>query len=326
MSDRDLTPAELLAELTALRQEVSELRPIQEAFNAQNDLVRSLVSMGRAATGRLMMRSMLLQTIKLAVQLTEAQESSLFMLDADGYVTESILARGATVRDQRDNLIGKVLDKGLAGWVVRHRQTGLIEDTRRDERWMTLPDQPYTVGSALCVPILRGKMLLGILTLTHGETYHFTPQLAYLMETCAVQMALALDNARLYVLEHQQQEQLQSVQPTPAEHRERDLSDLGIYIIAENGRFLYANPRVAEIFGYEFGELVALESILKLVATTHFSTMGDRIKQCFQGENPVLDYKFQGQRKDRRTVDVAIYGTRTKFYGKYVLIGVLSLA
>jgi len=325
-SDRDLTPAELLAELTALRQEVRELRAVKDAFNAQNDLVRSLVSMGRAATGRLMLRSMLMQTIKLAVKLTDAQEGSLFLLDADGYVTESILARGATVREQRDNLIGTVLDQGLAGWVVRHRQVGLIEDTRRDERWITLPNQPYTVGSALCVPILRGKSLLGILTLTHVDTYHFTPELAFLMENCAVQMALALDNARLYVLEHLQQEQQQkAAQSDSPEHSQRHLSDLGIYIIAENGRFLYANTRVAEIFGYEFGELVALESILKLVATTHFSSMGDRIKECFQGTNPVLDYQFQGQRKDRRLIEVSIYGTRTKFYGKYVLIGVMSL-
>ncbi len=325
MSDRDLTPTELLAELTALRQEVSELRPIKDAFTAQNELVRSLVSMGRAATGRLMMRSMLLQTIKLAVKLAEAQEGSLFMLDAEGYVTESILARGATVREQRDNLIGKVLDQGLAGWVVRQRQVGLIEDTRRDERWMTLPDQPYTVGSALCVPILRGKVLLGILTLTHSNTYHFTPAIAYLMESCAVQMALALDNARLYVLEHQQQEEQKAAAGAGAESTDLHLSDLGIYIIAESGRFLYANPRVAEMFGYEFGELVSLESILKLVATTDFRSLDDRIQQCFQGTNPVLDYRFQGQRKDRRLIEVNIYGTRTKFYGKYVLIGLMSL-
>ncbi|NJL00247.1 MAG: GAF domain-containing protein [Spirulinaceae cyanobacterium SM2_1_0] len=326
MSDHDLTPAELAAELTALRQEVSELRKVKNAFDAQNELVRSLVSMGRAATGRLMMRSMLLQTVKLTSELVAAQEGSLFMLDADGYVTESILARGATVRDQRENLIGKVLDQGLAGWVVRHRRIGLIEDTRRDERWMTLPNQPYTVGSAICIPILRGKSLLGVLTLTHHDTYHFTPEIAYLLETCAVQMALALDNARLYVLEHQQQEQQKSAPDAAAEPIERHLADLGIYIIAENGRFLYANPRVAEIFGYEFGELVGLESMLKLVATTHFSAMGDRIQQCFQGSNPILDYQFQGQRKDRRLVEVAIYGTRTKFYGKYVLIGMMSLA
>lgn len=328
MSDRtlsELSKEELLQEVERLRQESEHLNKVKLAFDAQDQLVRSLVSMGRAATGRLMLRSMLLQTIKVSVKLTAAEESSLFLLDGHGAVTESILARGATIREQRDHLIGKVLNDGLAGWVVRHRQTGRIDDTRTDERWMTLPNQPYTVGSALCVPILRGKVLLGILTLTHPEPHHFTPALAELMEMCATQMALALDNARLYMLEHQKQE-AQGGNDEETEDESKDLSQIGIFIIADNGKFLYANPRVAQIFGYEFGELVILESILKLVATVNYHQVAEQMQQCFQGFNPVLACQFQGQRKDRRVVTVEVYGTRTKFYGKYVIIGVLSLA
>ena len=179
MSDRalsELSSAELVQEVESLRQRLEHLEKVKLAFDAQDELVRSLVSMGRAATGRLMLRSMLLQTIKVSVKLTNAEESSLFLLDDNGAVTESILARGATIREQRNDLIGKVLDSGLAGWVVRNKRLGIITDTRNDDRWMTLPNQPYTVGSALCIPILRGKALLGLLTLTHRETHHFTSE------------------------------------------------------------------------------------------------------------------------------------------------------
>jgi PAS domain S-box-containing protein len=328
MSDRilaELSKDELIQEVERLQQESEHLQKVKLAFDAQDQLVRSLVSMGRAATGRLMLRSMLLQTIKVSVKLTFAEESSLFLLDTNGAVTESILARGATIREQRDDLIGKVLDQGLAGWVVQHRQTGRIDDTRTDDRWMTLPNQPYTVGSALCVPILRGKVLLGLLTLTHPKPRHFTPQLAELMEMCATQMALALDNARLYMLEHQKQEATKQEANTNPDENAADLSQVGIFIISDTGKFLYANPRVAQIFGYEFGELVILESILKLVSTTHYREVAEQMQQCFQGFNPILSCQFQGQRKDRRVVGVDVYGTRTKFYGKYVIIGVLSL-
>lgn len=51
-----------------------------------------------------------------------------------------------------------------AGWVFRHRQIGLITDTETDDRWLTLLNQPYTVRSALGVPILKSGELLGILT------------------------------------------------------------------------------------------------------------------------------------------------------------------
>lgn len=137
MSDRalsDLSSAELIQKVESLQARLVNLEKIKLAFDAQDELVRSLVSMGRAATGRLMLRSMLMQTIKVSVKLTNAEESSLFLLDSKGAVTESILARGATIREQRADLIGKVLDSGLAGWVVRTRQPGIITDTRSDER------------------------------------------------------------------------------------------------------------------------------------------------------------------------------------------------
>ena len=91
-----------------------------------------------------------------------------------------------------------VLNKGLAGWVWKHRKIGLVKDTRDDSRWLDLPDQPYTVGSALSVPILRGESLLGLLTLLHATPGHFNDQTAELMQLTAGQLGAALENARLY--------------------------------------------------------------------------------------------------------------------------------
>jgi sigma-B regulation protein RsbU (phosphoserine phosphatase) len=75
---------------------------------------------------------------------------------------------------------------------------GLILDTKEDARWLDLPNQPYRVGSALAVPILRGDKLLGILTLLHAQPGHFTPETADLMLLTARQIGSALENTRLY--------------------------------------------------------------------------------------------------------------------------------
>jgi sigma-B regulation protein RsbU (phosphoserine phosphatase) len=113
-------------------------------------------------------------------------------------VIESILTRSDTTPEQRSKLIGHVLDKGLAGWVRRHREVGLIVDTKEDDRWLDLPDQPYTVRSALAVPILRDEKILGLLTLLHAQAGHFSEETAELMKMIAGQIAIALENARLY--------------------------------------------------------------------------------------------------------------------------------
>ena len=75
------------------------------------------------------------------------------------------------------------MDKGLAGWVKRHHQVGLIADTLEDDRWLTLPDQPYRVRSALAVPILRNGKMMGLLTLLHSRPAHFTDDSSSLMKS-----------------------------------------------------------------------------------------------------------------------------------------------
>lgn len=86
----------------------------------------------------------------------------------------------------------------MRAWVNEHHQLGLITDTETDERWLNLPDAPYTVRSALCIPILKENTLLGIMTLLHSQPSHFSRQVAKLMQATADQMALILENARLY--------------------------------------------------------------------------------------------------------------------------------
>lgn len=335
MSDREKSKEQLIEELASLRREVAALKTTKTAFDAQNELLRNLVTMMRTATGSLMLRAMLQQTLQMANRLTNAEEGSLFLLDANGTVIESILARGVIIRENKQSLIGKIMDKGLAGWVIRHRQVGLIADTMNDERWLTLPGEPYTVRSALCVPILRGKMLLGSITLMHSQPEHFTTESANLMRMTAEQIALVIDNAQLYI-EHQQPPETEPCKPDQDSHqdlhktegqllKQEELSLLGIYIIKE-GKFLYANPRLAEIFGYTFAELISLKSVYALVARDQRKFVAYQIHQCLEGQSKNLLCTFPGKRQDGSLINVEFYGIKTKFYGKSVLIGVLRSA
>ena len=55
-----------------------------------------------------------------------------------------------------------------------------------------------TIRSALAVPILKGKDLLGILSLHHSQPEHFEPGMIEQMQATSDQIALTLENARLY--------------------------------------------------------------------------------------------------------------------------------
>lgn len=335
MSDCDKSKEQLIEELASLHREIAELRTTKTAFDALHELLIALVTTVRTATGTLVLKAVLQEILKISSRLTHAGESSLFLLDADGIVTESILARGAIIRELKQNIIGMVLDKGLAGWVIRHRKAGLVTDTMHDERWLTLPHQPYTVRSALSVPLLRGKVLLGLITLMHSQPGHFSPESAHLMQMSADQIALIIENALLYVERQPSQSESEKLfqevdnelHPIKEQLSNIDkLSFLGIYIIIPEGKFMYTNPGVATIFGYTFIEFITIESIFELVVPNNRKFVAEQINQCFQARNQSQSFScaFKGQRKDGSLIDVQAYGTRTKFSGKPVIIGVLS--
>ena len=200
MSDRfhQSKEQQLIEELESLRREVEQLKTEKAAFMTQAKVLENLVAMARSPELEEVLKVTLQDTLDFASLVTSAEKGSLFLIDSDGVVTGSVLTQVAEAEEVRARLIGIVLDKGLAGWVFRNRQVGLITDTETDDRWLTLPNQPYVVRSALSVPILWGEELLGILTLLHSQPGHFTEETASLLEATADQTALILENARLY--------------------------------------------------------------------------------------------------------------------------------
>ena len=171
---------------------------LRAAFQAQSALLEKFISMARSPEEPEFINTMLRKTIEISIELTGAELGSLILLDSEGDVVDSILARGEISPELNAEVIEAVLRKGLAGWVMRHRKIGLVNDTKLDDRWLTFYDQPYTAGSALALPIIGREMQLGILTLMHSLPGHFSPEIVELMKITVNQIALALDNAYLF--------------------------------------------------------------------------------------------------------------------------------
>lgn len=181
-----------------LEKDIARLRSEKAALQVQSRLLDNFVNFARSSAKERVLTRLLQKTLEISTELTGADKGSLFLLDADGAVTDGILTRVDPTPEQRSRIIGQVFDKGLAGWVRKNHKVGLIVDTQDDGRWVNLPNQPYTVGSALAVPVLKGEDLLGIITLLHDQPAHFNQDTADLMQITAAQIGNALENARLY--------------------------------------------------------------------------------------------------------------------------------
>ncbi|MCA9521430.1 MAG: sensor domain-containing diguanylate cyclase [Myxococcales bacterium] len=65
-------------------------------------------------------------------------------------------------------------DMGLIGWVGRHGRPAMVNDTDEDERFESNPDQVMRVRSIVCVPLIIGERVLGVLGATARSSKAFS--------------------------------------------------------------------------------------------------------------------------------------------------------
>lgn len=139
--------------------------------------------------------------------LLDADRSTLYLVDAARGEMWSKIAQGEERREIRLKI-----GQGLAGWVGRHRQPINIADAYHDARFNPEVDQQtgYRTGSMLAVPVhnARGDLLgvVQVLNKHGGGMFADTDEL--LLDALTSQIALAIENAKLYQQAVQQNDQL----------------------------------------------------------------------------------------------------------------------
>jgi PAS domain S-box-containing protein len=83
----------------------------------------------------------------------------------------------------------------ITGWVARSGQSLRLGDVREDERYVPLHGR---VRSELCVPLRAGDEIIGVINLEARRLGAYTEADQRLLETVAVPIAVAIQDARLY--------------------------------------------------------------------------------------------------------------------------------
>lgn len=98
-------------------------------------------------------------------------------------------------------------------------------------------------------------------------------------------------------------------------------SVVGIYIIVE-GKFIYVNQRLAQIFGYDRNELIG-KSNLELTYREDRKKVIDNIRKRTSGEKESIEYSFRGVTKDGEIRYLHVFGSSFIYEGKRAVIGTL---
>jgi len=314
-------PVEIASTLEAFQEEIEYLRAMNTAYQRQVEWFRDQAALAKAATGRVRMKATMKQCLQYTLEITGAETGSIFLVSRDLVIQDYLLLREHTTEDERLDLVGKVLQKGLAGWVAKNLTSALIPDTRSDNRWIDFPDQPYVVRSALCVPMLRDQHLVGILTLTHPERYYFTEEEANLAWTIAYQTALVMETNRLLQENEENRVQIEAYQKTWDDLMNGPL--VGGFVLQDN-RFIHVNKRLCGLMGYSAEELLRMQSIASLIAYEDRNEVQQALQNCFQGTALFIKLSFGITRKNGQLVKVMVQGVRRIDKQIPLIIGIMD--
>lgn len=173
--------------LKKLEQEIGKLYLVLEA--------------NRTLSSSLDLQLVLERLIEKAREVTEAEASSLMLVDED--LQELYFF---TVQGEKSDAVKKIrlkIGEGISGWVVQKGEPVLVEDCENDPRFYKKADQSsgFHTRSMMCVPLLFRKRILGtIQVLNKTNNRNFDRADLHILQIMADQASIAIENARLHEL------------------------------------------------------------------------------------------------------------------------------
>src|SRR5271167_2826329 len=152
-----------------------------------------LNEIARELTSILNLDELLGRIAELLRRLIDFQMFSILLLDSSGEKLQHrfSLRFNENVHLKNDILLGR----GLVGYAAETRQAVLVSDVTKDPRY--IEGNPET-RSELVVPLVYKDKVIGVLDLEHTRRGFFTEDHRRTMMTLAAQVAIAIENARLY--------------------------------------------------------------------------------------------------------------------------------
>lgn len=278
---------------------------------AQEDLFQQVVDAMHDALGYPRVAVMLVNEEKPVLEVEEA---------GDLYIVAATDKFWSIIPDEYNQFFGE----GAIGIAAQRGETIVVEDAGNDPI-------PYRVGewlspSSVSAPIKVNDKLIGILEVEADATQAFDENDVMVIETMAGQMAVAIENARLYAQAQQVIRERMRVEQELRESESKyraiiEQSHDAIYIY-RGSRFLLVNKRVSEITGYSREELLDIE-VWHLIHPDNRKKIEAFGERRARGEEVPNTYTAKVLRKDGKIVLCDFSVNVIQYQGQYAVLGVV---
>lgn len=154
----------------------------------ETDVVDTLYAVSKGLEDR---TDFLERLLKMATSVVHANSGSAFLLDSSGRLRDAAVNQNSTMWPTPDaaKCLLATYAKGLSGWAVVHRKAAIVTDTAGDRRWI-LQDWETESRSALCIPLVTGRQVVGALTVCGAGANAFSQADLGLLVTIAGMFSL----------------------------------------------------------------------------------------------------------------------------------------
>ena len=180
--------------------------------------------------------------------------------------------------------------------------------------------QSYRSSKMISYPLFYKNHQYGVIMILSPEEYTRIDFFQELVQDLGDDIAFALYNIELEKSQIQINKALQE-----SEEKYRILSEqslTGVYLIQED-KLVYANPKLAEIFGYHSPRLLINKNIADLLPEKTLPEIKRIITYLLDGKGTDMKYEFQAKKKDGSFIDVETFGKRIHYNGKPAVLGVI---
>ena len=180
---------ELIASRFSLAIEAARLH---QATLRQNRVLRTLSRIAQQFTQILHLDDLLKKVASLIRGVIPYDALTILMLEEDGQVLKHYFGVRFDQRVQWDNI---PIGKGIVGAAAKEKKSILVRDTEQDSRYLAMFEE---IRSEAAVPLMVKNEVIGVINLESEEVGAFTPNDLRMLNSLAPQIAIAIENARLY--------------------------------------------------------------------------------------------------------------------------------
>jgi len=156
-----------------------------------------LREVGKALTSTLELKQVLKKIMEIIAGIFKPKNWSLLLLDYEKKELYFEIAVGEGAEELKG--IRLKVDEGIAGYVVRTRQSLVVENAYQDPRFARWIDEKngFQAGAIICVPLVYKEKILGVIELFEETGKKFSSWELEILEALADFIAVAIENARI---------------------------------------------------------------------------------------------------------------------------------